>query len=50
MSLKPDVIVFTKTWLDADIPDSCISLPGYNIVRKDRNKYGGGIIIYVILS
>ena len=50
VSVKPDVVVFTETWLDADVPDSCISLPGYNIVRKDRNKYGGGIIIYLTVS
>ena len=42
--------MFTETWLDSDVPDSCISLPGYNIVRKDRNKYGGGIAIYLAVS
>ena len=37
-SLKPDCIVFTETWLDDTIPDSCVSLSGFSIARKDRNK------------
>ncbi len=50
VSLNPDLIVFTETWLDSDTPDESVTLRGYSIVRKDRNKFGGGIIIYVSLK
>jgi hypothetical protein len=50
VSLGPDLIVFVETWLDSDIPDSCVSLPDYSIIRKDRNKFGGGIAVYVAVS
>ena len=44
---KPDIIVLTESWLDESTPDSSVSLPGYSIARKDRNKKGGGVIIYI---
>lgn len=50
VSSNPDIVAFTETWLDFDTPDSSISLCGYNIARKDRNKHGGGIIVYVSVS
>ena len=43
----PDVAVFCETWLDDSIPDVAISCNNYNVIRKDRNKYGGGIACYV---
>ncbi len=30
------VICITESWLSPDIPDSSISIPGYNLFRKDR--------------
>ena len=29
------------------MPDSEISVAGYNIVRKDRNRHGGGVLTYI---
>ncbi len=45
--LKPDVAVLTESWLDENVPDSSISINDYSIARKDRNRFGGGLIIYV---
>ena len=42
-----DVVSFSETMLDETIPDSCINIDGYSIIRKDRNRNGGGIIVYV---
>ena len=44
---RPDVAVLTETWLDEDVPDNSISVSHYCIVRKDRNRYGGGLIFYI---
>ncbi|KAI5747281.1 hypothetical protein M8J77_013016 [Diaphorina citri] len=42
-----DVICITESWLDPSIPDSEVSLPGYRVVRNDRQgKSGGGVAIY----
>jgi len=44
---NPDVICVTETWLGEEIDNSEISLPGYNIVRLDRHRHGGGVAMYV---
>lgn len=41
------VICVTESWLSSDIPDSVVSLPGYKIIRNDRNSHGGGVAIYI---
>lgn len=46
-SMKPDIIVFTESWLDSSLPDSAVHLDNYTIIRRDRNDRGGGIICYV---
>ena len=47
---SPDIAVFTETWLDEDIPNNSVTVSGYSIARKDRNKFGGGIIFYVSVN
>ena len=37
----------TETWLSSDILDNEIVISGYNLARKDRNRHGGGLVIYV---
>ena len=44
---NPDVICVTETWLGEEIDNSEISLPGYNIIRLDRHRHGGGVAMYV---
>ena len=41
---NPDVICTVETWLCADVLDSEVALPGYQIHRKDRNRHGGGVL------
>ena len=43
----PAIMAFTETWLDDTISDGEIAIPGYSIYRKDRNRQGGGVAIYV---
>ena len=42
-----DLIAFNETRLDANITDNMINLDGYDIVRKDRSRSGGGVCIYL---
>ena len=44
---KPDAICIVETWLCPDITAAEISLPGYSAVRLDRDRHGGGIILFV---
>ena len=44
--VKPDAIKFC-IWLCPDITAAEISLPGYSAVRLDRDRHGGGIILFV---
>ena len=41
-------VCLTETKLSADVDDNLISnsIPGYSIVRRDRNNHGGGVAIY----
>ena len=44
---KPDIICIVETWLDESISDNEVGIQNYDIVRLDRNRHGGGILIYV---
>ena len=44
---SPDIIALTETWLDHSISNSELLIPGYVIVRKDRNYHGGGVLAYI---
>ena len=41
-----DIICISETWLDSSISDEEIKIPDYEVVRKDRNRRGGGVAIY----
>ena len=50
----PDIILVTETWLNNDIPNSLLNMPGYYIepeLRIDRNDtlngIGGGLLVYI---
>ena len=42
-----DVICVNETLCDSSIPDTELHLPGYNILREDRNRAGGGVALYI---
>ena len=44
---KIDILSISETWLDSHIPDQLVSLHGFTITRKDRNRKGGGVLVYV---
>ncbi len=41
------IITLSETWLDGSVHDTEVNIPGYNIERKDRNRHGGGVAVYV---
>ena len=36
-----------ETFCDSSISDSEINLPDYSIVRRNRNRHGGGVAMYI---
>ena len=42
-----DVISLNETRLDSSINNHSISIPGYQLLRNDRNRNGGGVALYV---
>lgn len=42
-----DVIGFTETWLNNQIPNNLLVIPGFNMVRNDRNYSRGGTSLYI---
>ncbi len=44
---KPDVICIVETWLCEDISDQELLLSSYQLFRLDRNRHGGGVLMYV---
>ena len=43
----PDIICIVETWLSSEIDDSELSIGNYQILRNDRNRHGGGVLMYV---
>ena len=44
---SPDVICIVETWLSSEILDNEIAISDYQIFRRDRDRHGGGVMIYV---
>lgn len=44
---KAAIISVTETWLDDSITNTEVNILGYTILRKDRNRCGGGVCMYV---
>ena len=40
-------ICLTETWLDDSVPDAEVHIDKYLIQRRDRNRHGGGVLIYI---
>ena len=41
------ILCLNETWLDNTITNSQIHIPGYVIERRDRNRCGGGVLMYI---
>lgn len=46
---KADVVCVTESWLSPHIDDSLVALPGYNLIRRDRESVNGrgGVCLYL---
>ena len=44
---KVAVIAISESKLDETVVNGEINIPGYNILRSDRNRYGGGVLCYI---
>ena len=42
-----DIFALNETRLDSTITDGMVNIDGYDIVRKDRSRQGGGVCIYL---
>ena len=50
ITLFSDILSINETRLDDSISDDEVYIPGYDIIRRDRDhngRFGGGICIYV---
>ena len=47
---KPLVICIVESWLSHDISDDELNINGYQIHRLDRNRHGGGVLVYTHMS
>ena len=45
---SPDIICVVETWLSNSLSDYEIVLPGYQYVRCDRDRHGGGVLMYKV--
>ena len=36
-----------EAWLDDTISDSDLVIPGYHVVRRDRDRHGGGVAMFI---
>lgn len=46
--LDPHIICVVETWLSSEIHNCEIHIPGFQLYRYDRNRHGGGVLIYVL--
>ena len=42
-----DILAINETRLDSSIQNGEVSIPGYTLERKDRNRNGGGVALYI---
>ena len=42
-----EVLTINESKLDGTISDTEVYIPGYFIIRKDRNRSGGGVALYI---
>ena len=44
---KASIIAISESWLDKSILDNELHIPGYYVIRNDRNRNGGGVCVFV---
>jgi hypothetical protein len=46
-SNKFDIFIINESWLDGSFSDGDINIFNYDVVRRDRNRQGGGVCMYL---
>lgn len=41
------VVGIVETWFNSSIPDSCLNVPRFTVLRFDRPTHGGGVLLLV---
>ena len=44
---RPDIVCIVESWIDNSVTNGELLLSAYQLYRRDRNRHGGGILIYV---
>ena len=47
LSKSIDILAINENRFDKQIIDSEVDIDGYHIIRKDRNRSGGGVAFYI---
>ena len=47
---NPSMICIVESWLSDEIIDCELSIENYTLTRLDRNRHGGGLLVYVIVD
>ena len=47
LSKTVHILTVNETRLDSSIQNGEVSIPGYTLERKDRNRNGGGVALYI---
>ncbi len=42
-----DILSINETKIDDSVPDNEINVAGYHLIRKERNRHGGGVLMYI---
>lgn len=42
-----DVFAVSESWLNVNVSDNILHVPGYRVIRKDREGRGGGLVAYI---
>ena len=43
-----DVLSINETKLDESIKSSELHIPGYEFIRRDRSRNGGGVLVFIL--
>lgn len=44
---RGSVLTLSETWLDSSVDDGEVAIEGYTVIRRDRNRHGGGVPVYI---
>ena len=42
-----DILTINETKINESVLDDEINISGFHLIRKDRNSYGGGVLMYI---